>query len=143
MPWLSIIMALISFFVTKKKTNGNTAAALGAAALVGGATYYATHETDWGKENLGFLDGVTDSSGATVAAGTGNVPSSSTGTVTVPSAGTSTSTGGFWDGVTGVLKDWGPTGTALVVGTAGAVTSNGKSWIWWAALGVGAFLLLK
>lgn len=141
MPWLSILMALISFFTTKKKTNGNTAAALGAAALVGAGTYYVTHETDWGSENLGFLDGVTDSSGATVPTGTGNVPID--GTVKVPSGTTQPATGGFWDSLSGTLKSWGPTGTALVVGTAGAVTSNSKSWVWWAAIGLGAYLLVK
>lgn len=144
MPWLTILMMLISYFTTKKKTNGNTAAALGAAALVGAGTYYVTHETEWGSENLGFLDGVTDASGATVPNGTGNVPSDQGGTVKVPTPTGGTSTGSFWDSLSGVLKDWGPTGTALVVGTAGAVTSsNSKSWIWWAAIGLGAYVLLK
>lgn len=143
MPWLTILMALISYFTTKKKTNGNTAAALGAAALVGAGTYYVTHETEWGSENLGFLDGVTDSTGATVTDGTGNVPSSGGTSVKVPTSTTQPATGGFWDSLSGTLKSWGPTGTALVIGTAGAATSNSKSWVWWAVVGAGALLILR
>lgn len=142
MPWLSLLMALISYFTTKKKTNGNTAAALGAAALVGAGTYYVTHETEWGSENLGFLDGVTDATSATVSDGSGNVPSAVGGSVKVPTQQAGTT--GFWDSTTDVLKSWGPTGTAAVIGTTALATSSNKnSIVWWAAIGLGAYLILK
>lgn len=58
MPWLTIIMALISFFATKKATGGDNTRALAAAGIAGLGTYYVSHETEWGKSTLGQFDGV-------------------------------------------------------------------------------------
>lgn len=61
MPWLSIIMALITWLSADKSTPKARTKALLAAGLVGGTTYAVSHYTDWGKANLGSLDGVTTS----------------------------------------------------------------------------------
>lgn len=151
MPWLSIFMAILSFFLTKKKT-GSTATALAAGALAGVGTYYVTHETDWGKTNLGSLDNVTaatpllNADGSPVLDAQGNaitIPAGSTveknpdGTVKVVGGVPSVT-----NGVTDVLKSWGATGTAAVIGTTAVATSDSFSkylpWI----LGGAALLLL-
>lgn len=44
--WATIIMTILSFILTKKKT-GSTSKALAVAALAGAGTYYATTQTDW------------------------------------------------------------------------------------------------
>lgn len=140
MPWLTIIMALLGFLSSMKASNGNTARSLAVGALAGGATYYTTHEIEWGKENLGFLDGAVDASGVAVAPGEGNVPSDPTSTTKVPEIGAGKA--GFWANTGEVLKSWGPTGTAMVVGAAG-VASGSTNWLLWGGIALGAFLIFK
>lgn len=144
MPWLTIILALLSFFVSKRSGASNTGALL-TAGLVGGAAYYTSHSTDWGKANLGSLDGVPpldkpllDSTGKVVTDPEGNtVMGNATGklaaTATTPSTG-----------VFDVLKSWGATGTAAVIGTAAVVGTGSltKYFPWLLAAGA-AYLLLK
>lgn len=61
--WVSLILALISFFVSKKNGASSTEAALTAAA-VGAGTYYVTTQTDWGKSTLGGInDSIADLTG--------------------------------------------------------------------------------
>lgn len=138
MPWLSIIMAIISFLATLKKDKSN----VGRAALVGAAaglgTYYVTHETEWGRTNLGSLDGVvTVEPGSDV---TGPVSTTNGGVpVKVPvsqSANTSTGSSGQWWNVIG--DNLVPLGAGVVLG---ASTSKEGSWIPWALL-IGGVLLL-
>lgn len=140
MSWLSIIMAIITYLTSSKgnKENKGRAAALAAAAGLG--TYYVTHETEWGRTNLGFLDGVApdvDASSGTVDASN---PSGGT-TATKPVAITTgtTSTNG-WD----VLKNWGPTG---VIGTtaaaAGLADSSTRKWVIFGGVALLAIVLLK
>lgn len=138
MPWLTIIMALVSFFLSKKSGASNTKAAL-TAGLVGAGTYYVSHETDWGQANLGSLDGVTPSTGDTTM-----TTDPATGTaIKIPvndSAGTAAG------GLAGVLTQWGATGTATVIGATGAATGSGvfkSKWFWPAVIGLGALFLLK
>lgn len=139
MPWLSIIMALLAFFATKKKDGSNTGTALAAAGVAGLGTYYVTHETEWGKANLGQFDGVVtvpsevtpDSPGTTTSGG-----------LTVPTApvGTTGSTSGLWK----TLDSWGPAGTAAVIGTTGVVTSRSSTkYLPWLIGGVCALILLR
>jgi len=134
MPWFSIIMAILSFLFQKKNGASNTKA-LVTAGLVGGASYFVTHDTDWGKANLGSLDGVDVPTGGTTW-------TDASGTVVTNASGQPITTGGT-NGVTDVLKSWGATGTATVLGTAAAVTGKGifgNPWI--VALLIGGGLLL-
>lgn len=141
MPWLSIIMALVSFFLAggSKPENRAKAAAVGMAA--GAATYGVTHYTDWGRENLGNLDGVTVTGG-----GQGTSPKTPTATnasgqpisVGTGSAGASGSTGLF-SAIGGALSSPVAAGAAgLAVGSS----LNGTT-LMWIAIGLGAFLILK
>lgn len=148
MPWLTILITLLSFFMSKRSGASNTKAAL-IAGLAGGATYYTTHQTDWGKATLGSLDGVPPAvTGAPLLGADGTTPITEGGApvaTNVPLvAGGTTSTGGT--GITDVLKSWGATGTAAVIGTAAAATGSGiftsKNLPWFLAAGA-AFLLLK
>lgn len=152
MPWFSIIMALISFLLTKKKT-GDTTKALAAGALVGLGSYYVSHNTDWGRANLGSLDGVPQS--IALRDKSGNpilkdgqqvyVPAGSTvltnpnGTVKLDASGTPNIVGATAD----VLKSWGGTGTAAVIGTTTLATSSSSlsKYLPWVLAG-GALLLL-
>lgn len=152
MPWFSIIMALISFLLTKKKT-GDTTKALAAGALVGLGSYYVSHETDWGRANLGSLDGVAPSTA--LVDGNGNpvlkggqpvyVPAGSTvalnpdGTVKLGASGSPSVIGATAD----VLKSWGGTGTAAVIGTTAVAASSSSltKYLPWLLAG-GALLLL-
>lgn len=141
MPWLSIIVALVSFFLAggSKSENRAKAAAVGLAA--GTATYGITHYTDWGRENLGKLDGVVVSGGGEGSSKKVPTATNANGqpiTVGTGSAGASGSTGLF-SAVGGALSNpvvAGATGLA-----AGSLISG--STLMWIALGLGAFLILK
>lgn len=154
MPWVSIIMALISFFITKNKT-GSTSKALAAGAIAGIGTYYVTHETDWGKANLGSLDGVVastplvDKNGAAVLDPEGNAIKLPAGTTVRynPDGTVIKDTGGFpliISSTADVLKSWGGTGTAAVIGTAAvAGSSKLQKYLPWVLIGGIAILVLK
>lgn len=137
MPWLTIILALLSFFASKKSGASNTKAAI-TAGLVGAGTYYVTHETDWGRVNLGDLDGVvTDGDGNVVDAG---------GTPVTGADGKPIVTGGNAGGTSfaDIIRGWGATGTAAVIGAGAAATGSGifssKNLPW--LLGGAALLLI-
>lgn len=153
MPWLSIILAVLSFLTTKKAT-GSTAAAVAAGALAGVGTYYVTHETDWGRTNLGSLDGVTETAallnddGTPVLDAQGNAISIPAGSKVEKNVdGTVKVVGGVpsvTNGVTDVLKSWGATGTAAVIGTTAVATSSSLSkYLPWILGGAALFLLKK
>lgn len=142
MPWMSIILFFLSYFTSKESGASNTKA-LVTAGLVGAGSYYVSHETDWGKANLGSFDGVTTptAGGEPVRSPDGTAKLDSNGKpVVVGSAGTGGA--GFWD----VLKGWGATGTATVIGT-GAVAAGGTStlnkYLPWILAGLGIYLLSK
>lgn len=138
MPWLSIFMAILSFITSMKKDPGKKGQAVAAAALGGLGTYYVTHETDWGKENLGSLDGVVPSiSGGTSLADGSSTPANGS---SIPSSANGSTTG-MWD----VVKSWGPTGTAAVIGAGGVATGAIKieKYLPWIFGGLAAFLLLR
>lgn len=158
MPWLSIILALLAFFISKRNGASNTKALL-TAGLTGAGSYYVTHETDWGAANLGALDGVEPMATVPILDTDGNVITGPTGTPVVgPAVGsavTTTPTGatvpvsqGTGSGVVStvgdVLKSWGGTGTAAVVGTAAVASSdNSRKYIPWIIGGALALLLLR
>lgn len=138
MPWLSIIMALVSFFLAggSKPENRAKAAAIGLG--VGAATYGITHYTDWGQENLGNLDGVTVSEGDGV---NGPVVTKPNGTVVPVSTSNPASSGstGIWSALGGALVT--PVGAGATGLLAGSLISG--TTLMWIALGLGAFLILK
>lgn len=139
MPWLSIIMAIISFLSSLKKNPGDKGKAVAVGALAGLGTYYVSHETEWGKDNLGALDGVvpapsaTGENAITMPDGT-TIPKTST---SVPSVTTGTTTGP-WD----VIKSVGPAGVATTIGAVGVATGafDWKKILPWA---VGGLVLWK
>lgn len=137
MPWLSIIMSIISFFLAKKN-GASTGAALAVGGLAGAATYYASHNTEWGKENLLKYDGgvtppaVTPTTATVAGPGGQNVP--------IPTPVSPTTNAGS-SGYAKIL-DW--AAPIAVGGVAGAaVTSSMPSWFVPALLVGGVFLLLK
>lgn len=137
-PWVSIIVALLSFFLSKRSGASNTKAAL-IAGLAGAGSYYVTHNTDWGQASLVDLDGVPPEGGS-VADVDGNPAVGDNGKPIV-TGGNSNGTS-FWD----VLGRWGATGTAAVIGTTGAVTGTGifsNKYVPWILGGVALVLLTR
>lgn len=144
MPWLTILITLLTFFMSGGAEKKNRGKAIAAAALAGVGTYYVTHETDWGQQTLGSLDGV-----AVPGAGVSPVVDANGNEVLVSGAPVkppvaSTSTGetvgkGLWD----VLKSWGPAGTAAVVGVGGSAITGKTNWPLIAGLGLLVVLVLK
>lgn len=142
MPWLSILMFLVTFFLSGGDEKKNRNKALVNAGLVAAGTYYTTHETDWGQRTLGEFDGVvqtpTDSSPVVDADGKPVSVAGSQVTVPVKPSGESSTTG-FWK----TLQAWGATGTAAVVGTGAAVATGNTKWLLWAAAAIAAVMILK
>lgn len=137
MPWLSIIMAVLTFFLSggAKKEKRGRAALL--AAGVGLGTYYLTHETKWGQENLGQWDGVeADVTGKDVTISTGptapRVP-------VQPGTTSDSGAGGFWNTIGGWLRS--PAGQ-VTTGAAGAAALGMPNWLLWGGIALGAYLLL-
>lgn len=137
-PWISIITALLSFFLSKRSGASNTKAAL-VAGLAGTGAYYVTHNTDWGRANLGDLDGVPQD-GGTVSDVDGS-PAVDENRKPIVTGGNSNGTS-FWD----VLRGWGATGTAAVIGTTGAAAGTGvfsNKYVPWILGGVALVLLMR
>lgn len=113
MPWLTLLVMLLSYFAQRANGASASKAAL-TAGLAGAGTYYLTHETDWGRANLGSFDGVGTATGPNVVDKNGN-------TILDPN-GSPLKT--IVNGTTDVLKSWGAVGTAGVVATTGAVAGG-------------------
>lgn len=139
MPWLSIIMALLTFFLAggSKPENRGKAAALGLAA--GAATYGITHYTDWGRESLGQWDGLEVTVGRDGNAVSATKPD---GTVVKPAVTTPTQTGnsGFWSGMGNFLSSG--AGQIAAV-TAGAAVAGVPRWAIIGGIALLAFAILK
>lgn len=135
MPWLSILMALISFFTAKKSgaSNGTAAAIAGVAGL---GTYAVTHYTDWGVENLGALDGVAPQDGSDVTEAVTTVSG-----VKVPAPTTYGTVGSVIGTATNAIA---PAMPALVAGAAtaaaGSLVSDDVPWWLWA---IGGLMIFK
>lgn len=145
MPWLTIIMAVLAFFLSGGSKKENRGKAALAALAVGAGTYYVTHETEWGTENLGALDGVTvdvnENGTTTVGSGptrpTTTVPNgSSAGSVGPGSSGSN----GFWSSLGGWLTS--PAGQ-VTTGTAAATALGAPRWLIWGGAALAVYLLLK
>lgn len=124
MPWLTIIMFLLSYFASR--ANGASAGkALVGASFAAAGTYYVTHETAWGKDNLGELDGLGSATTSEQLDANGQpIPNGAGGTVKT-----------VVDGASDVLKSWGAVGTSGVLATTAAVSGglfsseNMKYWL--------------
>lgn len=138
-PWVSIIIAILGFFGSKKKGASSTTAALvGAAAGVG--SYFL-----FDPSNPDNMFGVGDAVATTAAdKPSGGIPTgnntATTGTNVAAGltglASQTIDTGGK------VLTSWGATGTAGVIATKGLVSGE-KKWLLIAAAAVAAIMLLK
>ena len=137
MPWLSIIMAIISFFVSKKN-GASTGASLAVAGLAGAGTYYASHNTDWGRENLLKYDGGVTPPAITPQTATVAGPDNQIVPIPTPVSPTTNA------GSSGYAKmiDW---AAPLAVGgvTGAVVASSLPKWVVPALLVAGVFLLIK
>lgn len=131
MPWLSIIVWIVSYFLSSKSgaSKGQSALIATGAAL---GTYYMADPA-----NPDNVLGVTMGDSKTVPGDTSqSTPDGATKPVTLPSLGSS-----MVSEVGSTLRSWGPLGTTTVVGaTTGALTGDSK-WLWLAG-GVGLLLLL-
>lgn len=153
MPWLSIIMALITWLSADKSTPKARTRALLAAGLVGGSTYAVSHYTDWGQANLGSLDGVTQSNLVTGTAGGTQyaIPQGTTPVLGTDGKPVTNSDGSFaftypaggstLPSVTsGLLNGWG--GTAAAVTTGAVLASNFDKYLPIIGVGLFAFFVL-
>lgn len=156
---IAIIVALISYFGSKKAGADDTkAAAIGLAA--GAGTYWVAKETDWGKSTVSDIDKWWDQTfddgvggkvvdpktgteikgppGSTLVRNKdGSIARDDAGNPIFELAGKFVSAGGE------VLKSWGPTGTAAVIGAAGVASGKIPQWMVLAGLGIAAIVLLK
>lgn len=140
-PWLTIIVVVVSFFLAGGAKKEDRAKAALIAAGVGAATYGVTHYTDWGKENLGALDGleITNDNGQTGVTSNGKSKAVSEASRTADSV-TKSGNGGLWQ----TLSSWltSPAGQ-VTTGAAGAKAVGAPNWLVWGGLALGAYLLLK
>lgn len=147
---IALVMALVGFFTSKKAGATDAQAAL-AGAAAGAGTYYVGTQTEWGKDMVSKISdwvGVTDSNGEPITNADGKPASIPKGaTVVLDSEGNPARDpqgNVIWklvDEAGNVLKSWGPTGTASVIGAgAFAASAEEKPWLWLA--GAGILLLL-
>lgn len=129
MPWLSIIVWLVSYFLSTKNGMSSGKAALTATAA-GLATYYLADPTN--QDNvLGITMGDTKPTPGDVSGSTGTVTQTlgSLGTTAVSEVGST-------------LRSWGPLGTSAVAATTGGLLSDNK-WLLWGGVGLLALVALK
>lgn len=144
MSWLSIIAAIVTFLISGGLKKGKTATAAAAALGVGAGTYYLTHNTDWGRENLGYLDGVEvkpnpDGTGATASNDDPKNPSVLP--IGQPAGGSGSSgANGLWN----TLGSWltSPAGQ-VTTGAAAGKALGVPNWMLWGGIGLGAYLILR
>lgn len=137
MPWLTIIMWIISFLAAGGTKSGNAGKAALVATGVAAATYYAVDPAN--------PDAVWDVFGEDAKSATVSVPSTTTAVTGSTGTGimdTAVRTAG------GVLTSWGPTGTVGVIAGTAAVTGSGTfsdlpDWVVPVGLAALAFMLLK
>lgn len=138
MSWVTIIVMIISYYMSSKsgKSKGQSAAIAAGAGL---ASYYVYDQNALGIEALnGQKTGIGMPTLATSADGAAS---------TTPGTGGTPSTIGLGGvvGTTGeVLKSWGPTGTAAVIGTTALATNSSlQKYLPWLLIGGAALLLMK
>lgn len=125
MPWLSLIMFLLSYLASRK-TGASGGQALAAGLVAGGLTYEVSHNTSWGRDNLGSLDGVDPV--PTADHPDGSTADDSKLKVPTPSGPFSIFTKG---------------GLPTLVAGAAAGSLFGSPWVPWILGGIGVVLLLR
>lgn len=139
--YLSLALALVTYLLSPKGTTAERQQALMAAAAVGGLSYVATANTDWGKNLSTSFDGAIGVGTPATAVSTDAANTTSTAqsaAVAAPNSAASTSStgGGLWSSISG----W---GAAAVGAVAGGTLASGSSWILPAAIAAGLFLILR
>lgn len=136
--WIYLLISLLTYLLSPRDTKAQQRNALLAAAGAGVGSYYVGTQTDWGRDIVADIDGFVFGDSATKRVNPDGTVVDATGKViNVP--GSSGSTNG-WD----VLKGWGATGTAAVIGTTALATSSSlKKWLPWIAGGIGLVFLLR
>lgn len=120
MTWIYLVVALITFLISKK-SGASTGAALGYAALAAGATYGVANYTDWGQQNILPLGQKVDSL--------------VTGTPTTTTSGTASGGGNS------SIGGWLPVAAAAVGGAA--LSSGSTNWFLIAGAVVATYILVK
>lgn len=130
--WLSLLIALLTYFLSPNDTAAERRSALLKAGAAGAVTYGVTEYTDWGQANLGPLD---DSIGAIFTPPADpNADPSDQKTATVPGIGAG---GGVWDSIKNI-------GAPALAGVAGlAVGSSLSTYLPWILGGLALFLITK
>lgn len=139
--WITLIMMLISYFMSAKSGNSKgKSAAISAATGLG--TYWATQNFDSLKDANSSINSVFSSSDPAVANATeGASRAAITGGAAAAVGSTVSSLG---SSAAGVLTSWGPTGTVgAIAGVSAAKSIDWAKWAPWALGAVGVFLLSK
>lgn len=145
MPWITIIIWVVSFILAKKNDRSTGEAALvatGAAA----AAYYTVEPTNedaiWGDVTRDVFDMEVPDADA-LPNGTSVNPVGDNTTVSTTDNGTPGAIATVAETCGSVLESWGPAGTSGVIATtAGASSGIFSSKIIWIAIAIGAFMIL-
>lgn len=141
--WITLIMMLISYFMSAKSGNskGKSAAV---AATVGLGTYWATQNSETLSSANESISNALTPNATDSAADTANESTARPAVVAGVAATAGSTISSLGSSAAGVLTSWGPKGTLGVVAGTTAVTSvDENKWLPIAALGIGAFMLLK
>jgi hypothetical protein len=148
MPWISLIIWLVTFLLAGGTKSGQAGKAALLATGAAAASYYTI---DPANPNAMFKLFGSDTSAATTASNTATVlGSGSSIDASTPTAGPSTISSGI-STIGDVLKSWGPSGTVAVVAGTAAATGTGvfsglknlPSWVLYAGIGLLAYSMLK
>lgn len=134
--WLSLAIAILTYLLSPKGTSSQRSRALLTAAAVGGATFLATENTDWGRDISDKFDGAIGINPTPID---GAAADASTGSVIRKDVPGTASGSGLWS----TLQGWGAGGTAAVAALLGSATGLLPSWVFPAGLALGAYLLFK
>lgn len=139
--WLTLIMTLISYFISAKSGNskGKSAAI---AASVGLGTYFATQDSKTlASANESINNLFSSNSPASSSASEGVARD---GVLVGAAAAAGSTVSSLGSSAADVLRSWGPVGTAgVIAGTSAASSMDWDKWLPWLAAGLGAYLLLK
>lgn len=153
--WISLIVTLITYFMSSKTgTSKGTSAAIAAAAGLGSYYLYDSGQlSSWFGSNSWTDPNYVPAAGVT---GGANVSTTGNGLPTIRTSDTDPSfvnptvtvkqSDGLISNIGSVLKSWGPAGTAAVVGTTAVVSGGATSLttlLPWVLGGVALFMVLK
>lgn len=141
MIWVTIGIFIISYLLSKKEgASDGEAALIGAGAAA--AAYYTIEPTNpdaiWGANTRELFGMAPTAADAIVTSGEASSTGLGFDMGIVKDLGTTAVKEGA-----GVLKDWGPLGTAGVIGAAGLVSAGIPTWMWVAGAGVLALILVS